>query len=508
VDEEHVMQISSPHLSERATALLAGTGTYAGGTWRNAAGPVLDVIDPSDGQVVGHVAASTTDDVHAAVSAARSAFDDGRWSGLSPAQRSAALHRLTDVLTSYSDVFVEIGTLEVGTPLSLSRGLHSSIPLSFFRWWAETALSGPMGGWQESLGLSETPVMTMSTLFREPIGVVAAISAYNFPLLITSFKVGGALAAGCTAVLHPSPRTVLSAIAFIHCVEEAGLPPGAVNLVIGEAEVGEALSLADGVDLVTFTGSVAVGKKVMEQASRGLKHVVLELGGKSPNILLPGTDLETVVGPSILRYTRNAGQGCGATTRTIVPHEMYDEYAAAAKAFLGSMAVGSAWEEATQVGPVIRADHRDRIEGYVTRALDQGATLLAGGGRPDIVGGFYLNPALIGNVDPDAEICQEELFGPIGVLIPYDSVEEAIAIANGTRYGLNANVWGPTDEAMRVARRLKAGTVTLNGGGADLPQFPWPSAGESGVGVDRGMEGFREFFKLRHVQIPLSRIGR
>jgi aldehyde dehydrogenase (NAD+) len=498
------MKLTSSHLSESTLALLDGSGTYVDGSWRDGAGPPIEVIDPSDGTTVGTLASSSIADVTDAVDAARTAFDDGRWSGLTPAQRSVAISRLADLLEKNAPAFVEIGTLEVGTPVTLSRNLHAAGPISFFRWWSETALRGPQGGWQESLGVSEAPVMTLSTLFREPIGVVAAISAYNFPLLITSFKVGGALAAGCTAVLHPSPRTLVNALAFMRCVEEAGIPPGVVNLVIGEAEVGEALTLAAGVDLVSFTGSVTVGKKVMEQASRGLKEVVLELGGKSPNILLPGVDLEAVVGPSILRYTRNAGQGCGATTRTIVPRDQYDEYAGLAKAYIDTLPVGSAWEEATHVGPVIRAEHRDRIEGYVKRALDSGATMLAGGGRPQVDGGFYLNPALIGGVDNDAEICQEELFGPIGVLLPYDTVEEAIAIANGTRYGLNANVWGPTDEAFAVARRLKAGTVTVNGGGADLPQFPWPSAGESGVGVDRGMDGFREFLKIRHVQVPLG----
>jgi aldehyde dehydrogenase (NAD+)/betaine-aldehyde dehydrogenase len=349
--------------------------------------------------------------------------------------------------------------------------------------------------------------MSMSTLFREPIGVVAAITAYNFPLLITSFKVGGALAAGCTAVLMPSPRTPLSAIAFLACVRDAGLPPGAVSLVLGEADVGQALTTAPGVDMVSFTGSVAVGRRVMEQAARGLKKVVLELGGKSPNVLLPSADVATAVGPSVLRYTRNSGQGCGATTRTLVPRAWYEEYAAAARDVIAGLQVGDPWDEATDLGPLIRADHRDRVQGYVDRAVAASAVVEAGGGRPD-GDGFFLNPALVGGVTNDAEICQEELFGPVGVLLPYDTVDEALAIANGTRYGLNANVWGATDEAMRFARRLKAGTVTVNGGGADRPDAPWPGAGDSGVGIDRGMEGYREFFHVRHVQFPLAAVGK
>ena len=260
--------------------------------------------------------------------------------------------------------------------------------------------------------------------------------------------------------------------------------------------------------MVTFTGSVDVGRRVMEQASRGLKKVVLELGGKSPNVLLPSADIETSVGPSVLRFVRNSGQGCGATTRTLVPREWYEDYAVAAGQVIDSLVVGDPWDEKTDLGPVIRGDHRERIEGYVQRAVDSGGVILAGGGRPDIDEGFYLNPALVGGVDNDAEICQEELFGPVGVLLPYDDVDDALRIANGTRFGLNANVWGATDDAIRFARRLKAGTVTVNGGGADRPDAPWPGAGESGIGVDRGMEGFREFFHVRHVQVPLAGIGR
>jgi aldehyde dehydrogenase (NAD+) len=497
-------------LSASARALLDDVDELVSQGWIAANGPeTIDVIDPSTGKIVHAVPASSGADVATAVNRARTAFDSGEWSSLSPTERSRHLHRLTDVLTSHASELAEIGTLEVGSPISLSRGLHAGAPIAFFRWWADTALRGPMGGYEEGLGLSESPVMSMSTLFREPIGVVAAITAYNFPLLITSFKVGGALAAGCTSVLMPSPRTPLSAIAFLSCVREAELPPGAVTLVLGEADVGTALTTAPGVDLVTFTGSVGVGKKVMEQASRGLKKVVLELGGKSPNVLLPSAHLATAVGPSILRYVRNSGQGCGATTRTLIPRGWYDDYAAAAKEFIGGLTVGDPWDEGTDLGPLIRADHRDRVEAYVDRAVDAGGVILAGGGRPSGgSSGFYLNPALVGGVDHDAEICQEELFGPIGVLLPYDSVEEALAIANGTRFGLNANVWGATDEAMRFARELKAGTVTINGGGADRPDAPWPGAGDSGVGIDRGMEGFREFFHIRHVQFPLAAVGR
>ncbi len=501
--------IDAPNLSTDAHGLLGALPDLIETGWVRSTGSlVIDLVDPSTGRTVGALPASTTDDVTRAVAAARATFEADAWAGLKPAERSRALHRLVDVLTEHSEALAEIGTLEVGSPITLSRGLHAGGPIAFFRWFADAALKGPMGGYEESLGLNDVPVLTTSMLFREPIGVVAAISAYNFPLLITSFKVGGALAAGCTAVLMPSPRTPLSAIAFAACAREADLPPGTIQVLVGGADVGQALTTAPGVDMVTFTGSVDVGRRVMEQASRGLKKVVLELGGKSPNVLLPSADIETSVGPSVLRFVRNSGQGCGATTRTLVPREWYEDYAVAAGQVIDSLVVGDPWDEKTDLGPVIRGDHRERIEGYVQRAVDSGGVILAGGGRPDIDEGFYLNPALVGGVDNDAEICQEELFGPVGVLLPYDDVDDALRIANGTRFGLNANVWGATDDAIRFARRLKAGTVTVNGGGADRPDAPWPGAGESGIGVDRGMEGFREFFHVRHVQVPLAGIGR
>lgn len=490
-------------LTGDARSLLNVHGTYVNGAWAETGEPRIDVIDPSNGATIWEVQASGVKGVEAAVAAAREAFDNSAWCSTSHAERAALLRRLARLIEERADEFAELGVRDVGTPITLSRGLHAHSPAAFLDFYADAALQGPLGGYVESLGISGAPVVTRSTLYREPIGVVAAITAYNFPLLITAFKVGAALAAGCTVVMMPSPQTMMASLAFIKCVEEAGYPAGVVNLVTGGVDVGEALTLADGVDMVTFTGSVPVGRAVMEQASRGLKKVVLELGGKSPNILLPSADVARAVGPSILRFTRNAGQGCGATTRTLVPREMYDEYAAAAAAYISTLRVGAPELESTDVGPLISATHRDRVKGFVDRAIAHGAEVVARGEVDADPDGFYFPPMLIGNVEPGDEICQEEVFGPVGVLIPYDSIEDAIEIANGTRFGLNANIWGDPEEAEAIARRIKAGTVTINGGGADRPDAPWPGTGDSGVGVDRGIAGFSEFFNLRHVQVPL-----
>jgi aldehyde dehydrogenase (NAD+)/betaine-aldehyde dehydrogenase len=476
-------------------------GTYVGGSWCTTSDDTVDVVNPGTGTTVATVTTSGHAGVNRAVAAARRTFDEGSWARSAPRERARLLRRLADLVRTHAEDFAALGVIDVGTPISLSRGLHASAPAAYFDFFADAAETGPSGGYEEGLGLHPGPPnMSMSNLYRVPVGVVAAISAYNYPLLISAFKVGGALAAGCTVVLMPSPQTLTASMLLMRCIEEAGFPPGVVNLVTGGADVGRALTESDGVDLVTFTGSVPVGKEVMKQAASGLKKVVLELGGKSPNLVLPSADLDAIVEPSVLRFTRNAGQGCGSTTRTLVPREWYEGYAARAAQVMAALAVGDPWDEATVVGPLISAAHRERVRGFVDRALNEGATVLAG--SLDVVpgSGFHMNPLLIGGIDNGAEISQEELFGPVGVLLPYDSVDQAVEIANSTRFGLNGNIWGITSEALEIAARVRSGTVTVNGGGADRPDAPWPGMGDSGIGVDRGMEGFREFFDVKHVQ--------
>ncbi|WP_159081666.1 aldehyde dehydrogenase family protein [Nocardioides sediminis] len=498
-------QQSADELSRLSPAVAdlvrTAPGTYVDGQWKATSDDTVDVVSPGTGATVATVVTSGTAGVRQTVAAARRTFDEGSWATSSPRERARLLRSLAAVIRAHADDFAALGVIDVGTPISLSRGLHAAAPAAYFDFFADAAERGPLGGYEEGLGLHHGPPnMSMSNLYRVPIGVVAAISAYNYPLLISAFKIGGALAAGCTAVLMPSPQTLTASLLLMRCIEEAGFPPGVVNLVTGGADVGRALTESDGVDLVTFTGSVPVGKNVMRQAADGLKKVVLELGGKSPNLVLPSADLDAIVEPSVLRFTRNAGQGCGSTTRTLVPREWYDAYAARAADVMSALPVGDPWDEATAIGPLISAPHRARVRGYVDRAVESGAMVLAGSFDAVPGDGFFMNPLLVGGVRNDAEISQEELFGPVGVLLPYDSVDEAVAIANATRFGLNGNIWGTTSEALEIAGRVRAGTVTVNGGGADRPDAPWPGMGESGIGVDRGMEGFREFFDVKHVQ--------
>lgn len=436
----------------------------------------------------------------AAVAAARRSFDQRVWRGLPAGERAAVLHRLADLIDAQAGELADLVVAEVGSPIRLARSLQVAQPAVNFRWFAGAAVRGPLGGAEQHLPPSHGAVRSESVLLREPIGVVAAITPYNYPINMISWKVGPALAAGCSVVLMPSPRGLRCSIALVRLAEKAGVPPGVLNLVAGGPSVGERLAGHRDVDMVTFTGSNAVGSRVMRLAAATTTKVVLELGGKSPNLVLPGADLADVVPPSILRFCRNAGQGCGATTRIVVHEDQHDELVERARAFIAEhVPVGDPRLETTEVGPLISAEHRDRVEGYLRRAVEAGGRVLVGGGRPQGAG-FFLEPTLVGGLPPDAEICQEELFAPVAALLPYRDVEEAVRIANGTRFGLNAVVWGDPEQAMLVAQRLDSGTVAINGGGDMRPDVPWGGSRRSGIGCEMGEDGYREFFRVKHVQ--------
>jgi aldehyde dehydrogenase (NAD+)/betaine-aldehyde dehydrogenase len=411
-----------------------------------------------------------------------------------------------EALDRRREALVEIVTMETGSPIALSRAQQADVMIEHLAWFADAAVRGPRGGFENRLPDRGTgPGGGGSVLVHEPIGVVAALTPYNAPFVTAVWKIGGALASGSTAVLQPSPRSALSSLAWVRLLSEADLPPGTVSFLCGGPQVGRQLTESGSVDMVTFTGSTGVGRSVMRQASANLKRLVLELGGKSPNVILPGTDIEAVVGPSTLRFSRNAGQACGATTRTFVPRRHYDDFVAATGAFLETVKVGSPWSEDTVVGPLISAEHRQRVDGYLERALSEGGVIEAGGGRPAAGHGYFLNPALVGRVDNRSEIAREELFGPVSVVIPYDDVASAIAMANDSDYGLNANVWGPEPEALDVARRIRSGTVTVNGGGGGLrPDAPFGGYRHSGIGREAGEAGFLEFFEVKQLQWPIG----
>jgi aldehyde dehydrogenase (NAD+)/betaine-aldehyde dehydrogenase len=480
--------------------LDTGATTYVDGAWQPGAGQDFVSVNPATGEELARWTGSSVEQAEAALRAARASFDDGRWRHRAPAERAAVLRRLADLLEENHESLAQLVTAEVGSPITLARSLQTATPIVNFRWAADMAERGPRGGYREQLPPSEVPFRSESVLLRQPIGVVSAITPYNYPVNMVAWKVGPALAAGCSVVLLPSPRGTLCTLAFARLAAEAGLPDGVLNVVAGGADIGGLLSSHPAVDMVTFTGSNAVGEAVMKAAAPTSKKVVLELGGKSPTVVLPGADLGTAVGPSLLRFCRNAGQGCGATTRILVHRDQLAEFLERAQRFLDeAVPVGDPTDERTEVGPLISAEHRARVEGYLERAVADGAAVV-GGGRVDDLPGWYLRPALVTGVDADHEICQDELFAPVAAVLPYDDVDEAVAIANNSRYGLNALVWGPHEEAVAVAMRLETGTVAINGGGGARPDVPWVGAKQSGVGMEMGVDGFAEFFTVKHLQ--------
>ena len=494
------MSLNMPvQVSNAAVALLKNQKMLIGGRWVAGEGPVNLSIDPYHENVIAEVKSASPNQVAQAVGAARHSFDQGVWRNKSPEERAGILHRLGDLMVEHRDHLVEIFVAEGGCPISLARSLNVDMPIAHMRWLAEKAIKGPEAGWKQELKV-DLWSKTAGYIIREPAGVVAALAPYNVPYIAYVWKAGTALAAGCSTVVMPSPRAQLSAAAFASLVQEAGVPDGVFNFIFGSPEAGKALTESPDVDVISFTGSNAVGAQVMAQASKTAKHTLLELGGKSPNIILPGTSVEDVVAPSLARLYRNAGQGCGVTSRSFVPRADYAQYVETARDVLTEMVVGDPWQEETWVGPLIRSEHRDRVEQNVERALRRGAKIEAGGGRPQHQNhGFFMNPVLVGNISNKDELSQEEQFGPVGVVVPYDDLEDMIFMANDTRYGLNANIWGEHDEAMKVAMQIRSGNVKINGGGQTRPDAPFSGRKQSGFGAEMGDEGFNEFLELKHI---------
>jgi acyl-CoA reductase-like NAD-dependent aldehyde dehydrogenase len=459
-------------------------------------GETWDVYNPATEQVIATVGGASLDQVDEAVTAAREAFP--AWAALSGEERSRYIHRFADVLEKAADRLLPSIVNEVGTPVSLAEYLQVKMAVDeHLRWAAEAAKTDRT----LHLGEYDKPVPTMSDVVYEPVGVVAAITGYNYPLNLAIFKFGAALAAGCTVVLLPSPRTPLTTLFLGDLIREAGLPPGVMNVVIGGADVGKRLSSHPGVDRVSFTGSDGVGAKIMEQAAANLAGVTLELGGKSPNIVLPGVDVQKIAVEMHLRWSRNGGQGCAALARLLVHEAVYDEFLEAGASAFDQMVVGDPWDRATNIGPMIRPDHRARVQGYIDGSIAEGGKKLLEVGKPLPERGWFVNPVLLGNLPHDARAVQEEIFGPVAVILPFKDTEEAIRLANDTAYGLAANVWCDDPvEARRVAERIRAGTVWINGGGAMRPDAPFGGYGKSGVGRELGEWGMREYLEVKHIQ--------
>ncbi|MFI1410396.1 aldehyde dehydrogenase family protein [Streptomyces sp. NPDC020707] len=461
--------------------MKAHDGMYIDGTWRPAAGTdTIAVVNPADEQLIAHVPAGTIEDVDAAVRAARTAFP--AWAATPPAARAERIRALRDVLVARKDEIAATVTAELGSPLKFSQAVHVGAPIAVAGSYADLAASHPF---EEKVG--------NSTVYLEPVGVVGAITPWNYPLHQIVAKVAAALAAGCTVVLKPAEDTPLTAQLFAEAVHEAGVPAGVFNLVTGLGPVaGQALAEHEGVDLVSFTGSTAVGRQIGATAGAAVKRVALELGGKSANVILPSADLAKAVNVGVANVMSNSGQTCSAWTRMLVHDSQYDEAVA--------LAADAAAKYGDRIGPVVNAKQRDRVVGYIEKGVGDGARLVAGGPESPREQGYFVSPTVFADVTPEMAIAQEEIFGPVLSIIRYEDEADALRIANGTVYGLAGAVWaGEESEAVAFARRLDTGQVDINGGRFN-PLAPFGGYKQSGVGRELGSHGLSEYLQTKSLQ--------
>ncbi|WP_327189153.1 aldehyde dehydrogenase family protein [Streptomyces xinghaiensis] len=468
------------------------TKHFIGGEWTpSGSTETIDVVNPADEQVIGSVPAGTAEDVDRAVRAAAQAFET--WSQTSPSVRAAHLVRIQQVLEARGEEIARLVASEVGTPVQESRVLQAGLPAFTFGQAADLASGFDYG--PEEVGNSQ--------VVREPVGVVGCITPWNFPLHQVSLKVALALAAGCTVVLKPSEVAPLSALLLAEIAEEVGLPAGVLNVVTGHGPVvGEALVAHPEVSMVSFTGSTRAGRRVAALAADTVKKVALELGGKSPNIILDDADLRAAVTDGVAKCYLNSGQTCIALTRMLVPRAKLDEAGRIAAEVASGYHVGDPQAEETQIGPMANDAQLKRVRDYIAAGIAEGATLLTGGpDAPQDGPGYFVAPTVFSDVSNDMTIAREEIFGPVLSLIPYDTEEEAVAIANDTPYGLAGGVWsGDPERAKSVARRIRAGMVDVNGG-AFNPLAPFGGYKQSGVGREAGRMGFEEFLETKAIQL-------
>ncbi|MBN8211838.1 MAG: aldehyde dehydrogenase family protein [Xanthomonadales bacterium] len=456
------------------------------------------VENPADGKSIADVAAAGAADVDIAVAAAKIAFR--KWSAMQPTYRANLLFRLADLLERHAAEFAEIESLDVGKPLTVTRMLDVPFTVEVIRYnagWA-TKLTGETF----SLALQASPYHAYT--MRQPLGVVAGIVPWNFPLLQVAMKLSAALAAGCVIILKPSELTPLSALRLGELALEAGFPPGVIQVLTGlGADVGAALVRHAGVDKVSFTGSTAVGRDIVRVCAEDFKRVTVELGGKSPNIIFADAEMEQAIIGAANATFFNAGQVCYAGTRLYVEHSVYDTVVAGIAEVVARMTIGNPFDPETDLGPVVSAKQLDRIEGYVDGGRSAGAEIILGGSRIDQPG-YYMQPTVIANTDPRMQVVQEEIFGPVVCVVPFKSVSEITALANDTRYGLAAGVWSrDLKKAHRMARALNAGTVWVNCYHTVDPNMPFGGWHESGWGREFGRVGVESFTELKSVALKL-----
>jgi aldehyde dehydrogenase (NAD+) len=462
-------------------------------------------INPATEQPLGEAADGTAEDMDAAIGAARTAFDETDWCR-DVALRVHCLRQLRDALTEELEELRAITVAEVGAPVALTRRGQLEIPIAELAIPADTAQHYP---WRSDLGqAAPLGIPTRRTILREPFGVVGAITPWNFPHHLNLAKIGPALAAGNTVVLKPAPDTPWCAAEVGRIIaERTDFPPGVVNIVTAsDHRVGAQLAEDPRVDMVSFTGSTVTGRAVMTAAAQTIKKVFLELGGKSAFIVLDDADLESACATAALAVCTNAGQGCSLTTRLVVPRERYDEAVAATAAAMAVVPVGDPTDPATVCGPLISARQRQRVQGYLDLAVEEGGTFACGGGRPpELPVGFFIEPTVISGLTNDARVAREEIFGPVLVVLAHDGDADAVRIANDSPYGLSGTVVGTDPGRVDwVATRLRTGTVSVNGGVWCCGDAPFGGYKQSGVGREMGLAGFEEYLQIKVVAEAVS----
>jgi aldehyde dehydrogenase (NAD+) len=484
----------SPKLIYRQeNSMIEHSSHYINGRWQPSIGTEhMDVVNAATEDVMATIPLGNADDANAAVAAARAAF--ASWAATSPAERAGYLKRAAEALQLRQSEIATLVSQEVGMPFAYSNVVQAGLPVQSFVSIADLTLSFPF----------EEQVYN-SLVVREPIGVVVAITPWNYPLHLIAAKVAPALAAGCTVVLKPSEVAPLNAYVLADVFDSIGLPPGVFNLVTGTgAGVGETLIAHPEVDMVSLTGSTVAGRRIGAVAAQTIKRVALELGGKSPLIVLDDADLVEAVGAGLSGCFLNSGQTCIALTRMIVPRAKLAEVEAIAKAGTESLSVGDPFDPSTDLGPMVSAVQRDRVVEYIEKGIAEGARLITGGRTPPdgIDRGFYVRPTVFSDCTPDMTIVREEIFGPVLAIQAYDDEDEAIRLANDTIFGLNAAVYsGDEQRAIAVARRIRSGQVQINDGAFNI-HAPFGGYGQSGNGREFGKWGLEDFLETKSMQLP------